>query len=309
MSVVKFRDLLIADDVAKMYELGRYDHEFECYGCVYLENRKRFYFISSQKNNAYAFVEKCRQQGKIVSNVCELHENCAVPSGTKEILTQRMKRKLAKKIQSDYSVDLLCRLDDCARVIRTNDAALLLSDQQEQLLGSFAVEKLNDFEALCHVAYTANLLLEDSYIAYLTWLAKQRRYMEDDIYATDVLETDFYGIAALDSQGIGYYINTHREIVAQKKVQLEREGVLVTPIHQKLYGYNHMQSLYDIRRRYEVDLKEVYSQKYVTFLQMLLRRSNQEKARSQFNGVFAQFSELSVAEMELLRYYTYLWRI
>lgn len=53
-----FRDVQVAMDFQKMAENGYLDEEFTMYGCVYLENNKRKYLVSSEEGEIVEFVRQ-----------------------------------------------------------------------------------------------------------------------------------------------------------------------------------------------------------------------------------------------------------
>ena len=140
------RDIRVSDDVGRMYELGRFDREFAAYGVAYLEEGQRRYLVSAQLDKITDFIKHCRRRGVCTSFIGELHESHAVPSGTRELIAQAVKKKLAQGLRDAYPQAFLQKLTALAQAVTTNEAQPLLRQWQAHIDGRFDADELAVFE-------------------------------------------------------------------------------------------------------------------------------------------------------------------
>ena len=86
--MMKFRDLQVAEDFAKMAEMGYMDKEFILYGTAYAENGQRWYFISDKQAKVDTFSIAVTQKGCFPTPVMALVRTCPVPLGQEEKIVQ-----------------------------------------------------------------------------------------------------------------------------------------------------------------------------------------------------------------------------
>jgi len=264
-----FRDIQIAMDVRKKAELGWFDTEFTMYGCAYLKDGNMYYKISPKAQDIYDFIEKSMCQGIYPSNVMKLLEKCQVPSGTKEVIEQQLKKKLAKMLQSAYSKEFFEYLYSIARKMQDNTAASLLWAEAEELEGIFEEEKLCHFEELVHYVRGCGHIDAYNYRELLYWISEERKNMGENFISKNTFEKTMYGIAyEIDGQ-IKYAENAQKTVIYEKKYRLEQNGYFVTNIFSKNYWYDAQNKLENIRNDFKETLITFFNVTYLAKIKNL----------------------------------------
>lgn len=266
-----FRDIQIAMDVRKKAELGWFDTEFTMCGCAYLKDGNMYYKISPKAQDIYDFIEKSMCQGIYPSNVMKLVEKRQVPSGTKEIIEQQLKKKLGKMLQSAYSKEFFECLYNVASKVQDNEAASLLWSEAEDLEGIFEEEKLYHFEELVHYIRGCGHIDVYNYRELLHWISEERKNMGEEFFISkNTFEKTMYGIAyELDGQ-IKYAENAQKTVIYEKRYLLERKGCFVTNIFSKTYWYDAQNKLENIRNDFKETLITFFN---VTYLAKIKKMS------------------------------------
>lgn len=301
--VVKFRDVQVAEDVAKMAELGWFDVEFTMYGCAYLKNDKMYYKVSPEVEDIYQFIEKSNLEGTYPSNVVSFTEKCPVPIGMKEFIAQDVKRKLAKKLKEVFPKEFFVQLNQLADRVTENSAREILWSEAEELEGVFEEEKLRYFEDLVNYTYSCRKITQAEYENLLSWLAEERRSMCDDFVTKDKFEKTLYGIAYTDNEKIKYVENARKAYMYEQQHALEQEGKFVTPIFSQTYWYNYKYRLPDVRRDFTKKLHEELNEAYIEKIKKI-RGEKKDSLQPQINAVREAFGKKSA---ETLTRYAYRW--
>ncbi len=265
--LIKFRDIQVAEDIAKKAELGWFDVEFTMYGCAYLNKSddKMYYKISSRAEDIYDYVEYAVKDDIYPSQVETLTLKCPVPMGTKELIAKDIKKELAKKLREKYPKDFFVLLNNMANLVRSNQAKTMLWEDAEKLEGKFDSALLRRFEDLVHYSYGCQKLLRSEYEKLLAWIATEYKNMDENFDCKDIFEKTMYGFAYEENDVVRFVENARRETVYEKVHALERKGVFVTPVKNKTFWYNYEYRLTDVmddfKKILRSELDAVYRQK------------------------------------------------
>ncbi len=263
--MVKFRDLQVAEDFARMAELGYMDRAYIFYGCAYYDQGRRWYLLSSDLERLEEILETKPQW--YPTPIMQLQKSCPVPLGQEEKVAQQFKRQLALRLQASYSIHFFRKLQQWAAKPNTDDAYPLLESLREQLEGLYDQDRLQCFAGLVELAASGKVLSSQHSQYFQVWLDKMRRQMADDVIVSDVFEKTFYGLAFKPpGEAVGWYSNARIERVRQRQAELEAEGALVSPILVKTIGYNYTYRLEDAHCTFKDMLQKMADQNYLALV-------------------------------------------
>lgn len=273
------RDHKVAQDIGERARLGYFPVEFTMYGCAYLYQGKMYYKVSSEAEDIYNFIENANLNKIYPSNVIKETQKYAVPSGAKELITQDVKKELAKKMHKKFPKDFFVKLEETANLLRTNTAASYLWNRADELESVYDSYLLEQFSILVNYFYSCCHLDDDNYFAIMKWLDEERKNMDDDVTYKDLYEKTIYGFAYVIDEKIKYFSNAKKEITFRKKYEAEQEGFFVSPIIQKTYWYNRGTSNIELFKDFEIHLQETFTANFFeTMKRLFVFESNQKRA-------------------------------
>ena len=268
-SMIDLRDIQVALDVARRAEMGWFDVEFTMYGCSYLYNGKRYYRVSAEAEKIYDFIENGAQKNILPTNIAILTEKYPVPIGMHDYVARDVKQSLARQMRDDFSGEFFKYLAETAELITEDTAVPILLQERDKVEGCFNHRKIKKFEDLVNFAYNCRKITLEHYKEFTTWIAEERKSMEDDLLIKDTIEKTFYAIAYKNDFGLEYWENACKEHVYKKKYELEQKGVLVSPIFSETYWYNYTTRLSKVREVFEKELRSVVNTDYMEMIEMI----------------------------------------
>lgn len=254
--MIEMRDLQVAMDVNKKAEMGWFDVEFTFYGCCFQKEKSRYFRISENADKIYEFIEKSRINKCITSNIKKITQKHQVPIGMKEYIAQDVKIELAKQLKDAYPIEFFFDMQKYADQAEEQTAVPFLIDLWEnEIEGCFNSEKISRYECLLEYMYECCKLTYLQYRQIYDWIVDERKSMENDPVAKDILEKTFYGIAyEKEENSFEYLDNARKEYIYWKKDELERDGDFVSFIYKKKYWYNYSKKLSQIHKMFENDM-------------------------------------------------------
>lgn len=261
-----FRDFKVAEDVAKMMEMRRFETEYTMYGRMFFENSERRYIISSSEDKIIDIAENRQNFAKNPLPVIKHTLRINVPAGNEEEITRFVKLKLAEIIRNSYTAEFLEQFLYLCQTPHDNAADEILSELAERLAGVYRKDNLQLFEGMLDMAYQAKHLLTDCYERYVKWLSEEYKQMEDDPLPTEQFIKNMYGIGYKQDGKYKTYLNAEKGKVYQKKYALEKSGILASQVWSKECGYNYEKTLSDIRKEFDDHLKEEFDATYFAYL-------------------------------------------
>lgn len=264
-----FRDFKVAEDVAKMMEMRRFEVEYTMYGSMFLEDRKAKYIVSGQDDKVVSFMNNRKNFGKYPFPMMKHTVKTTVPSGAEEDIARMVKVDLAKIMRDSFSKEFLN--DFYAVAFTPNDDAAkdILDDLQEKLYGVYRADNLLLFEGLMDLAYRAKHISEETCADYELWLEDEWHQMEDDPVLEDQFSKELYGFASMQNGNIKIHYNAEKAKVYDKRKVLERNGALVSQVYAKMYWYNYDKTLKDVRDEFELFLADLFDETYFSYLQRI----------------------------------------
>ncbi len=303
-----YRDFKVASDVSEMLELRRFDVEYTVYGSLFREDGRQKYIISTKEDKIIAYNNQ-REHFKNSPLPVQTHTlRTTVPAGSEEDFLQLVKKQLAIKIRDSYDPDFLSAFYALEETEPDDAGEPILTQLQECLCGLYRRENLVLFEGLMDRAYRAKHLTETTVKGYESWLNEEIRQLEDEPVVMEQFEKDFFGILYTDGAVTKRYCNAERSKVYQKKAELEKRHMLVTPVLQKHYWHSYEETVKDVRQKFENDLLCTYDETYLSYLYKIdaLTARVSEKA---FKIWEMENSEKNAMMAEAIALYRFLWGI
>ena len=303
-----YRDFKVASDVSEMLELRRFDVEYTVYGSLFREDGRQKYIISTKEDKIIAYNNQ-REHFKNSPLPVQTHTlRTTVPAGSEEDFLQLVKKQLAIKIRDSYDADFLSAFYALEETEPDDVGEPILTQLQECLCGLYRRENLVLFEGLMDRAYRAKHLTETTVKGYESWLNEEIRQLEDEPVVMEQFEKDFFGILYTDGAVTKRYCNAERSKVYQKKAELEKRHMLVTPVLQKHYWHSYEETVKDVRQKFENDLLCTYDETYLSYLYKIdaLTARVSEKA---FKIWEMENSEKNAMMAEAIAVYRFLWGI
>lgn len=303
-------DEQLIQEVGMMFEMGYVDKEFTMYGCAYWQDGQRHYLISSYLEKIHECMEKMPLQGVCVTLPDSLQKVCSVPAGENERIAQDVKQQLAMKLQAEYDEAFFKKLEALAQTPANNTAYNLLEDYREEIDGFFDRDELQLFEILLYMAYVGKVLNEKSYVYFAEWLQDIYDQLRDDALVHDIFSKTFYSIAYVAPNGtLKYYTNAQRERIQERRLRLESENKVVSPIFSKIWGYNYEYDLMAARRDHDKALEGILNPAFMEKVQTI-RALPSAIDSQQFAALMQQLEkEQKILQRETLCYYGKLWHV
>lgn len=302
-------DEAIAMEVGKRLELGCFAEQIVNYGTCFVQNQKTQYFISDNAENVHNFMQGKLEEGIYCLPTVRRSKTMLIPSGERASLTQSFKVEAARMLQWQHAGNIMEQIQILAPR-NTNAAAELLDELCGELHGCFAEESLYIFEGLVETAYYAGKLTAYDYIRYHDWLKLVRTTVEAEAIVHDTHERTYTGFAYVDETGnTKYYYNAVRASTLERKCELQKKKLLVTPIFQKWYSFQQVGQFRHVVDDFKQKLRTIYSATYMAILKELYGLPS-TLDQIAFGKVYDRATaENNILMQDALNYYGSLWQL
>lgn len=291
-----------------MAALGRFDKEFELYGCTYWEDGKIYYCISQYQEAVQQFIAQCAQKHIYPTPLERYVKRIAVPAGMEEELLAETKLEMAAKMQRQYGKRYFEAMLPFMQA-EPNDAAYpFLQQFADTIEGYFQADALQIFAGTVQMAYEAKILTDSGYMQFQQWLAENRRQIEDDPVISADVDRTLYGICYEDTGQLPkFFIDAQKKAVIDKKQQLELQGLLVTPVYAKRYEMKNFGEMPAARKSFRAKMERYYGEWYFNFIKNLKSLSGVIE-QDMLQDLQQQFIQTGAGEAaDAVRYYQYRW--
>lgn len=303
-----FRDFKVAEDVAKMMELRRFEIEYTMYGSMFLENGKAKYIVSGKDDKIVSFINSRRNFEKYPFPMMKHTVKTTVPSGAEEDITRMVKVNLAKIMRDSFGKEFLEEFYTLAFTANNDAAKIILDELQMKLYGMYRADNLLLFEGIMDLAYRAKHITEETRLGYESWLEDEWHQMEDDPVLEDQFSKELYGFASMQNNIIKIHYNAEKAKVYEKQKKLEKDGVLVSQVYTKTYWYNYDKTLKDVREEFEVFLVDLFDDTYFSYLQRIKSLSPVVSSES-MRALEEKYGKENIAVQNVLNTYKGYWGI
>ena len=302
-------DMICAQEVNQMYNLGCFAEQFVTYATCCLLNQTSYYFVSDRAENAYGFCQSKLQVDIFCLPDRKQTQSALVPSGHREDLSQQFKRQAALALVQDGASETARLLANLAKPA-VNSAEGILSQLQRRLTGCFAEDSLQIFAGLVELSYAARKITALTYWKYRQWLGSVTADWADKRIVHDVHERVYTGIGYLNADGsLGYYYNAVEAMTLERQCLLRCQKQLVTPLFRKRYCFHDIDQLSEIALDFQRVLRRCYSLSYFAICQQIYQLPGVVE-QPDFLAVYAeQQAKGRALAVQALNYYGTLWTV
>lgn len=297
------RDDMCGMDVARMEELGGFAEEISVIGCAYKVENEVLYRVTDAPEEAYQFYESAARNG-ILPTLPQIYvRREIIPAGQRERMTDEAKIACARQMHAVFDQRFWQYFDTLKESAATNSAYTLLARYRKMLEGRFSHEPLELFEVFLNEALNRHRLTSDAYAEFAAWLDENYEKMADDWIVKEQYERTFYGFASYrDPSALNVRVDTAPFNLMQRQLDMQTQGVAVTPIFKKTAQYRESAALTKVRRQFQEWVQKIIDQFAVPFEQFLV---NGEKPVAPFD--LHEIASLSDGARETVAYYLRLW--
>lgn len=302
-----FRDFKVAEDVAKMMEMRRFEVEYTMYGSLLRREGQKCYLISDEASRVISFGQQREHFDDYPFPMITHTKMTTVPAGSEEDIAWLVKAELAKIIASRYPDEFLQRFYQLADTAANDAAEPLLSPLAERMHGYYQADDLLLFQGLMDLALRRKNLTQGTCAQYIAWLEQQRQEMADDPVWQDKFSKTLYGFCTREQNGsIKAYYNAEESKIYQKKAQLEDQGFLVTNVLADTCWYNYDKTLADARTEFGQRLLYLLDDTYFTCLTELQQLPPAVDAKV-FQQLYADCQNYGSSAAEAMKQYGQYW--
>ena len=263
------RDVKCAGDVGRMATLGKFNVEFDAYGCTYWQEGKQYYRVSSNGEAMFDFVAACGRKGIYPTPIKQYTYQTVVPVEMREKFSEQTKMKLARQMKETYR-GLFAVLQPLAETIANNESLPYLQQEAERLEGHFDDMALQRFAGTMQFAYDAKILTGAGLQQLQQWMERERKQMEDDPVVADRFERTFYGFAYIDGAGaVKYFLDAQKLMTQERRQKFALAGNFVCPMLQKKYWFGTVGQMGEVKAQFLRELKNLQDEAYIAYLQQL----------------------------------------
>ncbi len=304
----KDHDEICADIVERISELGGFKVEFPVYLTCYADKGTCYYYVSSEKQNVYDFIDEKLKENLYCIPPVRKAMKTIVSAGQKDELYQQFKVIAAKELMHEGAGNVACLLPTFAPK-STNVAQDILEQMRICLKGINNEELRQLYRGLLDMAYYAKKINGVFYNKTLEWLNIEEMRQEEESIAHAVHERVYSGFAYFKPEGqLAYYTNAVFASTLLKREELMSEGTIVSPILQKKYCFNDINAIGNVVMAFKSVLKKYLNQKFMELLLEIMGNNN-EKNPELDQAINISKSNNNLLAMNCLKYYKTLWQI
>ena len=261
------RDMRCAADVGRMAALGRFDVEFEMYGCAYLQDGEITYRVTPDAMQLYQFAAQSVHESLYPTTVVHHIHRTPVPSGMQEQIANQTKLQLAKKLYQMYPPCFFTLLEPFTQAPANNNSYPLLLEMADAIDGHFNDAELQLLEGTMEIACQAKQLDQYGYSRLQQWLKKIRRQMEDDPIIQNNFSRTLYGFCYQTEKGtIKCTFDAQPVTVYERHTAKELEGMVTGQILQQTYWMKNFDAMAGIRNAFKELLLTLQNETYFQLL-------------------------------------------
>ena len=301
------RDVKCAGDVGRMAALGKYDVEFDAYGCTYWQEGKQYYRVSSNGESMFDFVATCRRKGLYPTPIEQYTYQTVVLVEMWDKFSEQTKMKLVRRMKETYQ-GLFAVLQPLADTEANNESLPYLKQEAERLEGHFDDMALQRFAGTIQFAYDCKILNDAGWQELQQWMERERKQMEDDPVVADRCERTFYGFAYIDETGtVKYFCDAQKLMAQERRQKFALAGNFVCPMIKKKYWFGTVGQMGEVKAQFLQELKNLQDEAYIAYLQQLKQLSG-VISESAFVEARDTLQKIASAEaVVVLDYYGRMW--
>lgn len=264
------RDVQVAQEIRSMAALGVFPKGIVVYGLVYYQNGQRQYMISSDPANLISFLNDVENRKLFPTPMESYSERLIIPEGYEADIINKIKLKLAKKLQNMYPAPVFAMLEQLHNKVPNDSMAESLIQYRRELESVFQADKIQAFQGFCTRAYLRKNISELVYQQLIGWCKKRLAQLEVYVAPAGSKEKKFYGLAVLQNHVVSQcVINANLNCIYQEKYKLEQQGMLTTDWHQKTFTVERQESLREINQQMASFLNTIYDRDMIALIEQM----------------------------------------
>ena len=264
------RDIQCGNSFERLFNLGCFDEEFQFYGFSFLHKNKIKYWVGSNEENIYRFIDMHRGEDFFFTTVEKWIRHCQVPSGERENIKQQYKIELAQELHDKYDAVLFNAIRDLADHSPNDSALGLLTVYQDRINGRFRKHDIAVFSGLCTLAYESKLLTPVAYLKFMEWVEQVHKQMENDTVEKDQFKRSFYGFFYRKSNtNYTLFYDAQRSVVQSRWHLYRQKGCICSPVINESYFFHALNQLSSKRNDFKNILNEYLESDVKTILEEL----------------------------------------
>lgn len=267
--MTKDHDVVCAEEVAKMHDLGCFVQEFSAYATCYISEGDCYFFASDHLERAYAYSHQLLWQEKYPLPIMTYTNRALVPSGRLEQMKEQHKLEAVRKLKGSDGQSVAEIITTLAKPA-SNIASTIIDRLRQELYGCFDGEHLQLFEGLVDFAFMAKKIPLLEYIKNRDWLAQIRQDVFEGKHIQQTYQREYAGFLYFNAnhQPCCYY-NAVEAMVLEKSIQLACAKVSVSPILRKKYYFNEVDQLTAVAADFRAAMRRCFTPLYVKIWQYL----------------------------------------
>lgn len=249
-------DLQAGLDFETALKLGCFDKEFMYFAVAYETEKGLACRVSAKERRMQHFMYDAVEHGIYPTPIKQYIRRLPSPSGHETKIREQVKKEAAEKVFELYNDTYFACLSKLANIEANDGAYELLLDWQDQLEGLYDRELLDLYQNLVHEALESKVLTMRSYLALKKWMNNVYKELENDIVPKGQYKKTMTAVAyTKDGVEWKYFFDAWEEVAYNKKVSLEKQGYLVTPVFIRTKWLGDMNEFRMMRETFMSDYK------------------------------------------------------
>ncbi len=263
-------DLQAGLDFETALKLGCFDKEFMYFATAYMTDKGIACRVSAKERRMQHYVHDSVEQGIYPTPIKQYIRRLPAPSGHETKIREQVKKEAAEKVFELYNDTYFTCLSKLANVEANDNAYELLLEWQDQIEGLYDRELLDLYQSLVHEALESKVLHIRSYLELKKWINNVYKELESDIIPKGQYKKTMVAFAyTMDGNEWKYFFDAWEDVAFKKKVSLEQQGYLVTPMFIRTKWLGDMNEFRAMRENFMADYKAYCGQWYLKRFMMI----------------------------------------
>ena len=265
------KDVLAAQSIMEMAELGRFDLSLAAYGFAYLEHNRRRYFVSGKSLSAAQKICELQLSGFCPTPIEVANRFIPDQSGSINYEEEQLKYDLALQLSKFFSQKELLFLTELNSAPFADHAGDIFDLWRRELIGVFDAAELLFFTQATKDAFIAHKLSREHFTFLHNWALSQLKQIDNEIMLSGPGKKTFWGFAVLDNGGnlVKYIIDANYASIEQCRSVYLTSGTPISPTFFQTIAISPKQSIVELRRTFSVQLQSILDREHLSAWQKI----------------------------------------
>ena len=233
---------------------------------------------------------------------------CRVHAGEQVQMEETLRVEFAKEMAQKYPEKFLRDLLNVSLCPINNKAVDLLNPLREHLEGCFDEDALQLFECAVDFAYEGKILTSAEYYFNKAWLKRELDFLVEKNRIRSIFRKELSGFTYKINGKKKLYSNALIEKTSERRIELMRKGIAVTPIYKKEYFFNDFSEFPEYMKAFDAHLLEKMDDNYWRLIEQLYAIKS-EVSPEAFHALEASVQEADLPLKNTVAYYKTLWHM